>query len=53
MTIEAEARLTLNNGRVRIVKFDMPLPYQTGTLTRAIEGAGVKLRNVRKALVTY
>ncbi len=51
MLIEAEARLTLKTGEVRIVKFDMPLPYKPGVVSKVIEEAGLKLRDVRKALI--
>lgn len=53
MLIEAEARLTLKTGEIRIVKFDLPLPYQTGVVSRMIEKAGLKLRDVRKVLILF
>ncbi len=53
MLIEAEARLTMNNGEVRIVKFDMPLPYVMGACGLAIERAGIDKRDVREARITY
>lgn len=53
MMIEAEAHLTLDAEEVRIVKFDLPLPYVPGVLTEAIEATGLKLRDVRKAVITY
>ena len=51
MLIEAEARLTLKTGEVRTVKFDLPLPYRSGVVSKMIEEAGLKLRDVRKALI--
>ena len=53
MTIEAEVHLTLDDGKIRIVKFDMPLPYVPGACSLAIERAGIDKRDVREARITY
>jgi hypothetical protein len=53
MTIEAEARLTMNTGEVRTITFDMPLPYKMGACSLAIARAGIDKRDVREARITY